>query len=46
MGFVERVALAGEKINSYNVLVGELKEGDHSEELGVGGMIILNWIFK
>jgi hypothetical protein len=33
------------KLNT-EVWWGELKEGDHLEDLSVDGSIILNWIFK
>jgi len=31
---------------SYSVLVGNVKEGGHLEDLGLDGRIILKWIFK
>jgi len=30
----------------YRVLVGKLRKRDHLEDLGIGGRIILKWIFK
>jgi hypothetical protein len=30
--------------NGYKILVGKLKGRDHSEDLGVDGRIILEWI--
>jgi hypothetical protein len=34
----------GEMKNAYNILVGNLKGRDHSEDLGTDGKIILEWI--
>jgi hypothetical protein len=34
----------GEKRNTFKILIGKSKGRDHSEDLGVDGMIILNWI--
>jgi hypothetical protein len=34
----------GENRNGFKILVGSLKERDHTEDLGVGGRIILKWI--
>jgi hypothetical protein len=36
----------GEKRGAYRILVGDLSEGDHLADPGVGGRIILKWIFK
>jgi hypothetical protein len=36
----------GEKRNAYRILVGKPKEGDHYEDLDVGGRIILRWILE
>jgi len=35
-----------EKINAYRILVKKLKKGDHFEEVGVGGRMILKGILK
>lgn len=35
----------GGKVNACKVLK-ELKEGDHLEDLGVDGGLVLNWILK
>jgi hypothetical protein len=29
--------------NAYKILIGKPEEGDHSEDLGVDGRIILEW---
>jgi len=31
---------------AYRILVGEMMEGDHLEDLGVDGWIILRWICR
>jgi len=40
------VARLGDRRGAYRVLMGHLREIDHLEDLGVGGDIILRWIFK
>jgi hypothetical protein len=35
-----------EKINAYRILVEKLKKGDHFEEVGVDGRMILNGFLK
>ena len=32
--------------NAYSYLVGNRREGDHLKDPGVGGRIILKWIFE
>jgi hypothetical protein len=36
----------GESRNAHRVLVGKLREKDHWKDLGIGGKLILKWIFK
>jgi hypothetical protein len=36
----------GEKPGVFRGLMGTLRERYHSEDLGVDGRIIINWIFK
>jgi len=36
----------GDRQGAYRVLVGDLREKDHLEDLGIGGRVILKWIFK
>jgi hypothetical protein len=35
-----------ERRSAYGVLCGNLREGDHLEDSGVDGMVILKWIFE
>jgi hypothetical protein len=35
----------GEEQSKYSILVGNLRERDHLNDLGVDGRIILRWIF-
>jgi hypothetical protein len=36
----------GRDENAYKIWVGNLKGKDHSEELGVDGKIVIEWIFR
>ena len=40
------VAHMGERRGTYRVLVGNPRERDHSENLGIDGRIVLKWFFK
>jgi hypothetical protein len=40
------MARLGEKIGAYRVLVGKLRDGDHLEDSGIDGRIILIWMFR
>jgi hypothetical protein len=44
MKWVEHVARMGEMRNAYNIFVENLKGRDHSEDIGVDGTMILEWI--
>ena len=46
MRWAGNVARIGDRRGAYRVLVGELREGDHLEDLDVGGRIILKLVFK
>ena len=46
MRWAGNVARMGDRRSVYRVLVGDLSEGDHLEDLGVGGRIILKEMFK
>jgi hypothetical protein len=44
MRWVEHVALMGEEMNVYRVLVGMPEERDHLEYRGVDGMMVSEWM--
>jgi hypothetical protein len=46
MRWAGHVACMGDRRGAYRVLVGDLRERDHLEDLGIDGRIILTWIFK
>jgi hypothetical protein len=46
MSLVVHVACMGETINAYNRVVGKSEGRYHSEEQGVDGRIILEWILE
>jgi hypothetical protein len=43
--WVGNVAHIGERRGVYSVLVGDLREGDHFEDLGVGERMLLKQMF-
>jgi len=42
-GYVARIR---DRRPAYRVLVGDLREGAHLEDLGLDGRIILKWFFR
>jgi hypothetical protein len=46
MKLAGHIACRRDKGGSYWILVGNLKERDHLEDLGLDKLIILNWILK
>jgi hypothetical protein len=46
MRWAGHVTGVGKMRNSYKILVGNLKERDHSEDLSVDGRIILEWTLE
>jgi hypothetical protein len=46
MRWAGHVASVGKMRNMYSILVGSLKGRDHSEDIGVDGKIILEWILE
>ena len=46
MNWVEHVARIGERGGAYRFLVGKAEGKKHLEDAGIGGSIILRWIFR
>jgi hypothetical protein len=46
MRWVGHVVHMGEMRNAYKILVGKPDGRDHSEDLGIGGRIIIKWILE
>jgi hypothetical protein len=46
MRWAGHVARRGEGRDAYRILVENLRDRDHLEELGVDGTIVLRWILK
>ena len=46
MRWVGHVARMGERICAERILVGKVRERDHSEDPGIDGRIIFRWIFS
>jgi len=46
MRWVGHVARMGDRSDAYRVLVADLRDRDHLEDLGLDGRIILKWILN
>jgi hypothetical protein len=46
MRWVGHVAQMGDRSGAYRVLVGDLRDRDHLEDLGIDGRIISKWMLK
>jgi hypothetical protein len=46
MRWMGHVAQIGDRSVAYRVLVGDLRDRDHLEDLDIDGRIILKWILK
>jgi hypothetical protein len=46
MRWAGHVARMGDRRGTYRVLVGDLRLRDHSQDVGVDGRVILEWIFR
>jgi hypothetical protein len=46
MRWIHNMAHTRDRRGAYRVLVGNMKERDNLEDLGIGGRMIVKWIFK
>jgi hypothetical protein len=46
MRWAGHVVRLGDRRGAYRVWCGNVREGDHVEDLGIGGMLIVKWILR